>query len=121
MPKTLITGVAGFIGSHLAERLIKEGFEVIGIDSFENYYPRWIKEKNIENLFKNPKFTFIEANLLSNNLFNSSQMLLNLKEIDYIFHQAAQAGVRKSWGDDFQIYINNNILATQKLLELSKD
>lgn len=121
MPRILITGVAGFIGSHLAERLIKEGFEVIGIDSFEDYYPRWIKEKNIENLLKSPRFTFIEANLLSNNLFNSSPMLLNLKEIDYIFHQAAQAGVRRSWGEDFQVYTSNNILSTQKLLEIAKD
>ena len=48
--KILVTGVAGFIGSHLAKRLIKEGLEVIGIDSFEDYYPRWIKEKNIESL-----------------------------------------------------------------------
>ena len=70
MPKTLITGVAGFIGSHLAERLIKEGFDVIGVDSFEDYYPKWIKEKNIESLLKSPKFTFLEANLLSDNLWN---------------------------------------------------
>jgi len=120
MPKALVTGVAGFIGSHLAERLVKEEFDVIGIDSFEDYYPRWIKEKNIESLLRSPKFTFIEANLLSDNLLDPSRTPSNLKEIDYIFHQAAQAGVRRSWGVDFQVYTNNNILATQKLLELSK-
>jgi len=120
MPKALVTGVAGFIGSHLAERLVKEEFDVIGIDSFEDYYPRWIKEKNIESLLRSPKFTFIEANLLSDNLLDPSRTPSNLKEIDYIFHQAAQAGVRRSWGADFQVYTNNNILATQKLLELSK-
>jgi len=121
MSKTLVTGVAGFIGSHLAERLIREGFDVIGIDSFENYYPRWIKEKNIENLVKSPRFTFVEANLLSDNLFNLPELSSNLNKIDYIFHQAAQAGVRKSWGKDFQAYTHNNILATQKLLEVAKN
>jgi len=120
MPKTLVTGVAGFIGSHLAERLIKEGFNVIGVDSFEDYYPRWIKEKNISTLLKSSKFTFIEANLLSDNLFKPPQISSSFKKIDYTFHQSAQAGVRKSWGKDFQIYIDNNILATQRLLELSK-
>jgi len=59
MSKALVSGVAGFIGSHLAERLIEEGLDVIGIDSFEDYYPRWIKEKNIEGLLKSPKFTFV--------------------------------------------------------------
>ena len=121
MPKALVTGVAGFIGSHLAEKLIRKGFDVIGIDSFEDYYPRWIKEKNIENLVKSPRFTFIEANLLSDNLFNSLKLSSNLGEIDYIFHQAAQAGVRKSWGKDFKAYTRNNILATQKLLEFAKN
>ncbi len=120
MRKALITGVAGFIGSHLAEQLAEEGFDVVGIDSFEDNYPRWIKEKNIENLLKHPKFTFIKASLLSDNLFRSSQMLSNLKEMEYIFHQAAQAGVRRSWGKDFEIYTNSNILATQKLLEVAK-
>jgi len=121
MLKTLVSGVAGFIGSHLAERLIKEGFDVIGLDSFEDYYPKWIKEKNIESLLKSPKFTFLETNLLSDDLWNSSPLASNLKEIDYIFHQAAQAGVRRSWGKDFQIYTRNNILITQKLLEITKD
>ncbi|MBE0479000.1 GDP-mannose 4,6-dehydratase [Candidatus Aerophobetes bacterium] len=116
MQKALISGVAGFIGSHLAERLIKEGFSVIGIDSFEDYYPRWIKEKNLEALRKSSHFTFIEATLLSSGVF--TQPLL--QDTEYIFHQAAQAGVRKSWGNSFQAYTTNNILATQKLLEFAK-
>ncbi|HUU50473.1 MAG TPA: GDP-mannose 4,6-dehydratase [Nitrospinota bacterium] len=111
--RCLVTGVAGFIGSHLSEALIKGGHTVTGIDCFTNYYPRTLKEKNIKMLRKDKNFTFIEGNLLD----------FNLKEIvsqtDYIFHQAAQAGVRASWGDDFKIYTENNINATQRLLEAS--
>ena len=117
MRKALVTGVAGFIGSHLAERLVREGFEVVGVDSFEDYYPRWIKKKNIESLLKCKNFTFFEKNILSEDFFNLPQ----LKGVDYIFHQAAQAGVRKSWGKDFEVYTKNNILATQKLLEFAKE
>lgn len=112
--KSIVTGCAGFIGSHLAERLLKEGHEVVGIDNFSDYYPKEIKEKNIENLLEAEKFQLIEEDI--NNL--------NLKEIvegaDYIFHQAAQAGVRASWGENFKIYTDSNILATQALLEAVK-
>jgi len=117
MKKALVTGVAGFIGSHLAERLLREGFEVVGIDSFEDYYARWIKEKNIESLLKNKSFIFLKKNISSDDFFNLPQ----LESFDCIFHQAAQAGVRKSWGKDFEIYTKNNILATQKLLEYAKE
>lgn len=109
--KALVTGVAGFIGSHIAERLVSLGYQVIGVDCFTDYYAREIKKSNIADLIKSPAFRFIEGNLLH----------LDLPEItagcDYIFHQAAQAGVRASWGDSFQVYTDNNILATQKLLE----
>lgn len=117
----LVTGCAGFIGSHLSERLIKEGYNVIGIDSFEDYYPRWIKEKNIKYLLKNQKFKLIEKNLLSDNLFDFNNISTSFRNIKYIFHLAAQAGVRKSWGKDFQIYAKNNIIVTQKLLEFAKE
>jgi UDP-glucose 4-epimerase len=113
--KCLVTGVAGFIGSHLAERLIKEGHQVVGIDCFTDYYPREIKERNIEKLRSSEGFTFIEANLLDVNL---PEMLRGL---DYIFHQAAQAGVRASWGTNFEVYTLNNVLTTQKLLEAAKE
>jgi|Deesub1362B_J571_1020462.scaffolds.fasta_scaffold01834_3 UDP-glucose 4-epimerase len=113
--KSIVTGCAGFIGSHLAERLLKEGHEVVGIDNFSDYYPKEIKEKNIENLLEAEGFQLIEEDI--NNL--------NLKEIvegaDYVFHQAAQAGVRASWGENFKIYTDSNILATQALLEAVKD
>lgn len=111
----LITGVSGFIGSNLAERLIGEGFDIIGIDSFLDYYPKRIKENNLKKLKDNPKFRFVEGNILN----------LNLREILYsieaVFHQAAIPGVRASWGKDFNQYVDNNIMGTQVLLEACKD
>lgn len=110
--KSLVTGCAGFIGSHLAEKLLQEGHEVIGIDCFTDYYPRAVKERNIHNLIKQNGFTFIEQNIIN---------FTEYPEVDYVFHQAAQAGVRASWGQKFDIYTRNNILATQKILEYYKD
>jgi UDP-glucose 4-epimerase len=113
--KHLITGAAGFIGSNLAQKLLAAGEEVIGIDCFTDYYSRDLKERNIETILDNPDFTFIEKDLLKTDLKNL------LKDVDYVYHQAAQAGVRSSWGEDFEIYNQNNILLTQKLLEAAKD
>lgn len=110
--KSLITGCAGFIGSHLAERLLQEGHEVIGIDCFTDYYSRAIKEKNLQNIIKQKGFTFIEKDIIN---------FTEYPEVDYVFHQAAQAGVRASWGKKFDIYTQNNIISTQKLLEYYKD
>ncbi|HAW49753.1 TPA: UDP-glucose 4-epimerase [bacterium] len=107
--KVLITGVAGFIGSHLGEALIENGFDIIGVDSFSDYYPRTYKEKNIENLLGHKNFIFIEGDLLE-------IPLSFLSEIDYCFHQSAQPGVRRSW-DMFSVYVKDNILATQRLLD----
>jgi UDP-glucose 4-epimerase len=81
-----VTGVAGFIGSHLAERLIKEGFRVVGVDSFTDNYPRKIKENNLRDLVANPCFRFIEGDLISLNLEEI------LKEVEVVFHQAAIPG-----------------------------
>ncbi len=113
--KVLVTGVAGFIGSHLAEGLLKLGWEVKGIDSFTDYYSRKIKEDNLRNLKGNKGFSFQEGDLLELNLKK------DLEEIDYLFHLAAQPGVRKSWGKNFEHYIRNNITLTQKLLEEAKE
>jgi nucleoside-diphosphate-sugar epimerase len=109
--RCLVTGVAGFIGSHLAERLLADGHEVCGIDAFIDYYPRRIKEKNLTNVLAHSKFTFIEDNLLH------VSMPYLLDGVQWIFHQAAQAGVRASWGKDFSRYVDCNVLATQRLLE----
>ena len=113
--KSLVTGAAGFIGSNLCDYLIEKGFEVTGIDSFMDYYPRSIKEASIADLRRHQNFEFIEANLLEVDLTNL------LDGVDVIFHQAAQAGVRASWGRDFKIYSDNNILATQMLLEACRE
>jgi UDP-glucose 4-epimerase len=110
--KALVTGCAGFIGSTLTERLLEDGFDVIGIDSFTDYYSRAYKESNLECSLENKRFTLIERDVLSMETF---------PDVDYVFHQAAQAGVRKSWGRDFEIYTRDNILATQWLLEYYKD
>jgi|Deesub1362A_J573_1020465.scaffolds.fasta_scaffold00600_2 UDP-glucose 4-epimerase len=112
--KILVTGCAGFIGSHLCERLCKEGALVIGIDRFSDYYSRDLKERNLEELREQENFQLIEADLLDLDL----EKLVG--DIDYIFHEAAQAGVRASWGAQFEVYVRDNILATQKLLEACK-
>lgn len=111
----IVTGVAGFIGSHLTEKLLSKGYRVIGIDSFLNNYPRSFKEKNISNFLNHTNFTFINKNIINLSL---KELLTN---VDYIFHQAAQAGVRASWGKNFKSYNDNNILCTQKLLESVKE
>jgi len=112
--KALVTGAAGFIGSHLSESLVASGAEVTGIDCFTDYYPRDVKEQNLAQLRQNKKFTFIEAALQTVHL----QSLLD--GVTHVFHLAAQAGVRKSWGRDFLIYTSHNVDSTQRLLEAVK-
>src|SRR6056297_2216763 len=112
--KSIITGAAGFIGSNLAKELLEKNEEVIGIDCFIDYYPRWIKEKNLNKLKDFENFTFIEKNILD---IDWDELI---DDGDIIYHQAAQAGVRASWGDEFEIYSKNNIKATQYLLEAAK-
>lgn len=107
----LITGVAGFIGSTLAERLVHSGVDVVGIDCFTDYYPRPLKESNLAALRHMPNFRFIESRL------QDADLPALLADRSHVFHLAAQAGVRKSWGRDFNIYTVNNIEATQVLLE----
>lgn len=111
--RCIVTGVAGFIGSHLAERLLAEGHEVCGIDAYIDYYPRHIKESNLERVRSSNQFTFIEGNLLDIDLPDL------LEGADWVFHQAAQAGVRASWGREFSRYVECNVLSTQRLLEAS--
>lgn len=113
--KCLITGVAGFIGSHLCDVLLNKGYDIIGIDCFTDYYPREIKVKNLQNAISHPSFKLIEKNILDIDL------TVILENVDYIFHHAAQAGVRASWGQNFSIYTQNNIMATQYLLEACKE
>ncbi|BAU05590.1 NAD-dependent epimerase/dehydratase family protein [Fischerella sp. NIES-3754] len=115
MAKSIVTGAAGFIGSHLVEALLKRGEEVIGIDEFNDYYDPTIKRKNIAHLQNHPRFTLVEGNIQ----FLDWKTLL--KNVDVIYHQAAQAGVRASWGEGFRAYTERNINSTQVLLEAAKN
>jgi nucleoside-diphosphate-sugar epimerase len=107
----VVTGAAGFIGSHLSAALLDSGATVTGIDSFTDYYPRLLKEANLATLKVRPGFTLIEAALQEIDLAPA------LAGATHVFHLAAQAGVRKSWGRDFDVYTRNNVEATQRLLE----
>jgi UDP-glucose 4-epimerase len=115
METALITGVAGFIGSSLAEKLLKDNFKVIGIDSFTNYYSTRIKEKNIENCLKHPNFSLIHQDL------DTLDLSVSIEKAEYFFHLSAQPGVRASWGKEFTTYVKNNISVTQKILESLKN
>ena len=109
--KALVTGAAGFIGSHLSERLVGTGATVVGIDCFTDYYPRELKERNLMGLRHSPGFSLVEQPLAGADLGTL------LEGVTHVFHLAAQAGVRKSWGRDFRVYTANNVEATQILLE----
>jgi len=109
--KALVTGVAGFIGSHLADALLDRGATVVGVDCFTDYYPRPLKEANLATLHGRTGFSFVEAPL------QSVDLKALLAGVSHVFHLAAQAGVRKSWGRDFDVYTTNNVEATQRLLE----
>lgn len=113
--KCMVTGVAGFIGSHLAERLLQEGFEVVGVDAFTDAYDPAFKEENIQQLVQSPQFRLIRGDLLGLDLDRL------LEGVEVVFHQAAQAGVRSSWGGEFHHYVARNVTATQRLLEACKD
>lgn len=112
--RCLVTGAAGFVGSHLVERLLADRHEVVGIDCFLDYYPRAIKEKNLAAVRGHPRFQLVEASLLS------ADLAALLRGVHWVFHQAGQAGVRASWGNYFQTYTDNNVLATQRLLEAAR-
>ena len=109
--KALVTGAAGFIGSHLAERLVETGATVTGIDCFTSHYPRELKERNLARLRRGAGFSLVESSLAE------ADLPALLGGVTHVFHLAAQAGVRKSWGRDFRVYTVNNVEATQILLE----
>ncbi len=110
----IVTGVAGFIGSHLAETLLKKGIGVIGIDQFNDYYDPQLKQKNIVNLKEFANFKLIKADI------KDLDWRSLLQSADVLYHQAAQAGVRDSWGERFSNYTDRNINATQVILEAAK-
>ena len=124
--RALITGCAGFIGSTLTDHLLAQGWEVVGIDSFEDYYARELKQRNLVGARCNPAFSLVEADLVdlasSDCAIGATASLRGMVEsVDHVYHLAAQPGVRGSWGRDFEKYARNNVLATQMLLECAKD
>jgi UDP-glucuronate 4-epimerase len=111
MSRYLVTGCAGFIGSHLTDTLLAGGHEILGVDCFTDYYARDRKELHIAQAREHDAFTLLELDL-------AEEPLAPLVDgVDGVFHLAAQAGVRGSWGDTFEIYVRNNVLATQRLFE----
>jgi nucleoside-diphosphate-sugar epimerase len=111
--RVLVTGSAGFVGSHLAEALIAGGHEVVGLDAFVEYYPRAMKEANIAGLRVDPRFTLLEADLRRDDLASA------VDGVDAVVHAAAMAGLPRSW-TEFQAYLDCNLLGTQRLLDAAR-
>jgi UDP-glucuronate 4-epimerase len=107
----VVTGVAGFIGSHLAEALLSQGWDVVGIDAFTEYYATADKWSNLAGLLERPGFELMRADLATVDVQD------RLQGAAVVFHQAAQPGVRTSWGQEFASYVHHNVLGTQRLLE----
>jgi nucleoside-diphosphate-sugar epimerase len=116
MTHMVVTGAAGFIGSHVVDRLLADGHRVVGIDCFTDYYARDLKEANVAEARTHPHFTLVERDLLGL-LQPGSEVADLLRGASCVFHLAAQAGVRASWGSSFRTYSDNNVLATQAVLE----
>ena len=114
MSTHIVTGVAGFIGSHLAETLLQQGENVIGVDQLNDYYDPQLKQNNLVILKAYTGFKFIHADIQALDWQNL------LKSVEVVYHQAAQAGVRASWGEGFRNYTEKNINATQIILEAAK-
>jgi nucleoside-diphosphate-sugar epimerase len=113
--RVIVTGAAGFVGSHLCERLLDHGDEVAGIDCFTDCYSLRRKEANLAPLIGRAGFTLQQVDLLS------APLATLLKNVDVVYHLAGQPGVRGSWGRDFDPYLQRNILATQRLLEAARE
>jgi UDP-glucuronate 4-epimerase len=106
----LVTGVAGFIGSHLCERLLADGHKVLGMDSLTDYYERSRKVDNLRLALESSRFEFLQADLLATDLREA------LSSVDGVFHLAGQPGVRSSWAD-FDDYLRLNVAATKHLMD----
>jgi nucleoside-diphosphate-sugar epimerase len=113
--RVVVTGVAGFIGSHLSERLLAAGHDVVGIDCFADYYERARKEQNLDKSRSHERFHFEAADLVD------ADLAPLLDGADVVYHLAGQPGVRPSWGNQFDRYVRDNVIATQRLLEALKD
>lgn len=114
MSRCLVTGAAGFIGSHLCEALLSEGHEVVGLDAFIPYYPRTIKETNLAAARRNPRFAFHELDL------RTADLDPVIAGCEVVFHEAAMPGLMKSWSH-LDLYATCNLTGTQRLLEVARD
>lgn len=115
MKHALVTGCAGFIGSHLSERLLADGWSVIGVDAFTDYYERSAKDENVAGCLDDPRFRLEELDLAE------ADLAPLMRDAPVVFHLAAQPGVRGSFGEGFGRYVHDNILATQRVFEAAKD
>jgi nucleoside-diphosphate-sugar epimerase len=113
--RAVVTGAAGFVGSHLCEHLLDGGDEVVGVDAFTDNYAPSRKKQNLSTLVGRAGFTMHRADLLSVDL------RALMEGADVVYHLAGQPGVRPSWGNDFAVYADRNILATQRVLEAARD
>jgi nucleoside-diphosphate-sugar epimerase len=108
--KCVVTGAAGFIGSHLAERLLRDGHEVVGVDAFIPYYPRSMKENNLAQAKRHPAFQFVELDL------RNSILEPTVANAEVVFHLAAMAGLVGSWVNS-DLYMSCNVQATERLMQ----
>jgi len=113
--RALVTGVAGFLGSTLAETLRSEGWDVVGVDAFTSNYDPRVKRANLAALGRDPGFRLVEADL------RETPIAPLLEGVTHVAHLAALPGVRPSWGEAFRDYAEHNIVGTQRLLEASRD
>ena len=112
--RSVVTGAAGFVGSHLSEFLLAQGDDVVGIDCFTDYYDTELKERNLQSVLRDDRFTLVRADLLEAPLADL------LDGADVVYHLAGQPAVRPSWGADFSTYVSRNVLATQAVLEAAR-
>lgn len=115
MSRVLVTGAAGFIGSHLCESLVARGHEVLGLDAFTDFYDPHRKHANLTVLRDDPHFELVTADLLDDRLGAM------LDQVDAVAHLAGEPGVTMSWGSSFDRYVERNVLVTQRLLEAVAD
>lgn len=113
--RAVVTGAAGFIGSHLCEHLVSRGDEVVGVDAMTDFYEPSRKLRNLARLRGLDHFTFRRADLLDLRL----EPLF--ADADAVYHLAGQPGVRGSWGAEFAVYLERNVLVTQHVLETARD
>jgi nucleoside-diphosphate-sugar epimerase len=112
--RCVVTGAAGFVGSHLCELLLAEGDEVLGIDCLTDYYDPAAKLRNLSQIIDHERFTLRRDDILS------APLTALLEGVDVVYHLAGQPGVRPSWGSEFGTYVTRNVLVTQALLEAAR-